>query len=341
MGLELNHLFLGQDAVHRLASDVAIDVGEQHARVQRRIARCLIARIAQGRCAKARDVLAVQLRRADAAVVAGLLRVRHLEQHADVALALGEFLGDVALDGIGIADVVGGMFDAMAHIGITAEVVVGRVVEATAEAEVQLGPVVVDALFKLDETAFVAARKADVVQHGADRLRGQRRCGAATDGFNALVGHHRVSPVVVVAELDIAEQHDRQAVFLDLYEGRTAGRCAKAANADVRVTAIALCTGDLNARDQAVQLGGRGCVKILDVGCGDRADRRRGVELGARTVRCGHNDRGQSVVRGRCGGGRCCFSKGRRGESRGQTHGRQRNICSKSGFAHSVSPCSP
>ena len=73
-----------------------------------------------------------------------------------------------------------------------------------------------------------------------------------------------MSPVIVVAELDITEQHGGQAVFLDLDERRTAGGDRQTAHGDVRITARTGRSSDLDARYQAEHFGFGAGVEIVD-----------------------------------------------------------------------------
>ena len=113
--LKLQPLLIGENAVERLPGEIAVDIGEQRARIQRRIARRLVAAVAIRGGSDSAHRFAVQGGGADAAVVARFLRIGGFEQQANIALIIGQLLGDVALDRIRVADIVCGMLDAAAR----------------------------------------------------------------------------------------------------------------------------------------------------------------------------------------------------------------------------------
>ena len=228
--------------------------------------------------------------------VVGLLGVGELEQEADVAGAVSEFLGEVTLHLHAVRHVVAGVERAAARLEVAAHVVIGRVVQRTAVAEVDLRLVEVHAFVQRDEPALFLAGVADVVDDRARRLRGVGAGRTTTDAFDIRHGGVEAGPVVVVAELDVAEQHGGQAIFLDLDERRTTGGDRKAADRDVGVTARASRTGDLDARDHAEDFRFRAGLEVFDELGLHARDRHRAVQLGLVTARSRHDDLVEALV---------------------------------------------
>ena len=225
---------------------------------------------------------------------------------------------------------------ALTNAVVTADVVIRRVVDATRIQEAQLGVIIRQVAFGLDEAPFRTAGLADVVDHRAGCLAGQGGGGAATDRVDAIVGRARLGPVVVVAELHVTIEHGRQAIFLQLDEGCAAGGDRQTAHGEVAVAARARDVR-LDTRQQAQHVAFRHRVEVTDDLGIDRRDRDRAVELGLGAGGGGHDDFGQRVASGRIGGRRIRRERGG-GHRRSKSERRDRNARTQSGLAHSVPP---
>ena len=228
----------------------ALTVQDLHVAVEDRIVRLATAIEARERLDVADDLVADSRERRGTGIV-WLLCIGDLEEQAEVALAFVEFLGDVALDLEAIRHVITGVKWATANLEIAADVEAQRVVDRAAITEINLGLVEVHAFFEADEAAFGLAGVADEVDDRARRLRRIGRGTAAAHGFDAGGRGIKMSPVIIVAELDVAKQDGGQAIFLKLDEGRAAGCDGKAAHGDVRVTTGSGGARNLNAWNQA------------------------------------------------------------------------------------------
>ena len=128
--------------------------------------------------------------------------------------------------------------------------IVHRLIDVTAIAEIDAGFIKIDTLLQLNKSAILLAGLADIVDYGAGGLRSESRSLTAANAFDSRNRCIIMRPVIVVAELDIAEQYGGEAIFLELHERRAAGCNRKAAHRNVGVTAGARGARDLNAREQ-------------------------------------------------------------------------------------------
>ena len=151
--------------------------------------------------------------------------------------------------------------------------VVHGIASGTAIAEVDFLFIKAQARRQRNKAAFFLTRVTDVVDDGTRGLRGKSCRAAAADGFEPLDARVEMCPVVVVTELDIAEQYGGQSVFLQLHEGRAARRNRQTAHRDVGVTTGTRGTGNLNSRNHAEDFRFGRWLKILDQFSADAGDR--------------------------------------------------------------------
>ena len=326
---------LGGDPAHRHPFQIARAIHDQEVLVVDRIVRA-VATVETGERLDVADLVAAERGKRGGAGVVRLLRVGHLEQQAEVALTFAEFLGQVALDLDRIRNVVIGVKRTTARFELTADVEAKRFVDRAAITEIDLGFVEVHALGKRNETAVLFTGVADVVDHRARCLRGIGGRTAAAHRFHALDAGIEAGPVVVVAELDVAEQHGRQAIFLDLHEGRTARSNRKTANGDVRVTARTGRTRHLDTRDHAEDFRfGTGLEGIDQIGT-DAGDRDGAVQPALVAARRGDDDfieTADLIV-----SSRCVLRESRHGNQAHHRDRRGRDTALQNGLVHSLSP---
>ena len=243
--------------------------------------------------------------------VGRLAIVEALEVEADIAATFTEFLGDVALDLVAADRVERDMVGAVAVLDEAADVIAHGRGQAPAIIEVEADFAIVDARRQADFAALGEPGLADVVDDRTRRLRREGRGRAAANRLDALDIIVEAEPIVVVAELNVAEQHGRQAIFLQLDIFRTAGGHRDAAHADVGVAAGASSAAGLDAGDQAEHFGFRMGREILDQVLAERGHRNRAFEAGLVAAGGRHDD----FVAGQVGlgsgdrGGRCCRSR--------------------------------
>ena len=329
---------LGADPVHPDALKLAGAVIDQEVLVIDRVVRA-VAAIEPGERLHVRNLVAAQRGQRRSAGVVRFLGVGDLEQQAEVALAVGKFLGHVALDLDAVGHVEAGMKRPAPSLEIATDRETQGIVDRPAIAEVDLGFVEVDPGVETDEAAFFLAGVADVVDNCARCLRGIGRGTAAADRFDPLDAGIVVRPVIVVAELDIAEQHGGQTIFLDLDERRTAGGDGQPAHGDVRVAARTRGPGDLDPGNEAEHFGfGRG-MQAFDRGGIDAGRGNRAVEFGLVLARRGHHDfveAGGAVIVG--GGNGCALRKGWRDKQADGDDGSCGYATAQNGLLHTLPP---
>ena len=265
--------------------------GADVAAVQRAVVDREIGEVAVGRVA----VRAAHLHRvreiADRAVV------EILAVQPDIA-AIAERLGDVRLELAALHAVIADLPLAVADPVEAAKMIGQRVGQLAALVEIDAEFAVVEPAGQLERAAFLLAGLRDEVDDAAGRVRREGRSRAAADGLYRPDVEIGAQEIVRVAEGDVAELEDRQAVFLQLEELRAARCDRQAADRDVRV-AVAARGLDPDAGEVAEQLTrGAGCELDQRVRV-DRAGGDRGVQpVGAARDR-GHDD----VVLRRVGSG--------------------------------------
>ncbi len=210
------------------------------------------------------DVLAVDLGDRGLDGVGRRMLVEPLDRDADEAAVARQILGDVALDLIAAQDVVIDMVAAAAGAEIAADMIAQAVRQAAAV--IAVDPRLADrqAFADADLAARLVAGLADIVDHRARRLAGEGRGRPAAHRLDALDIVVEAEPIIVVAEVHVAEQRDGQPVFLQRDIFRAAGRDRDTAHADVRIAAGAGGVLRLNAGDRAKHFGLRARGEIAD-----------------------------------------------------------------------------
>ncbi len=201
--------------------------------------------------------------------------VEILRVEADVPAV--ELLGDVGLDLAAVIAVVADIARAFPGAVEAADVEVEIVRQRRAVIEIEPVAFEIEADRALDRAAFLFAGLGDEVDHCARRVRREGRGRTAAHCFDT--GDRAVSAqeVVGVAEDDVAEFEDRQAVFLKLDIARAAGRDRNPAHRDVGV-AFAAGSFRADARDLADQVSRRRRSKVGDRLRTDGADRDRAFD---------------------------------------------------------------
>ena len=224
--------------------------------------------------------------------------------HADAHEAVVEFLGDVAANLATVFGALGARAAAVAGAVEAAHREAGFRGEAPADAHVDSGQVVAEALGQRDAAAVFLAGLADVVDDAAGRAGGTRGSRAAAQHFEAVEAVVDAYPRVGRGEGDVTELQDRQAVFLELDVAGAASRDGNAANADVRV---ALATARLRAQarngTQHFRRAGRSGRDHAIARQG--ADGQARVHLRAAGRRARHDHAVELQAIGRIGGRRC------------------------------------
>ena len=264
------------------------------------------------------------------------LIVHAAEADADIALVVSEVLGDVRFDLIAVDGVPAELPRAFADIVIAVDVIAQRVVDRAAGRKFELVQIVAEAGGQADHAARLQAGVADVVDDRAGRLRGEGGGRTAADRFDPVRGP-KALPVVVVAEIHVAEQDGRQAVVLKLHEGRAARRHRQTAHREVGVTAgTRRVTGD-DAGNEAQHFRLRLRRHRLQLLGGDVRHGQGGVQLALRARAGGHHDlvQHQRVVGGRLGrfGG-----EGRARSAERDHHRRRRHLRGPKAFGHVIPP---
>ena len=270
------------DAHHADALEIAAAIDDQKLLIVDRMRRIGTA-VESGEGADVVRGTPVEIDQGRRSRVVRFLCVGELNVEADVTLVAGtaEVARKVGFDLHAVAGVEADPVRTLPLLEVGADVIGQRVAERTAIAEAESLFVEAYPRGQRNLPPFLAPGARNVVDDSPRRLRREGCGGAAAHALDTLYGFVETRPVIVVAELDIAEQHRGQAIFLNLDERRAAGSDGQTAHGDVGIAARTDRARYLNAGNHAQDLRLGGGLKILDQVRADTGYRCRRFELRA------------------------------------------------------------